>query len=58
VPGTAAPRTTESTTARRKTCLRVDFDKVDAARELLGTRTLVATIEAALDEIVKAGNAD
>jgi len=38
--------------------LRVDFDKVDAARELLGTRTLVATIEAALDEIVKAGNAD
>ena len=31
----------------------MDFDKVDAARELLGTRTLTETVDAALDEIVK-----
>jgi hypothetical protein len=33
--------------------LKVDFDKVDAARELLGTRTLTETVDAALDEVVK-----
>jgi hypothetical protein len=48
----APPHPTETATARRKTSLKVDFDKVDAARELLGTRTLVETVEAALDEIV------
>jgi hypothetical protein len=34
----------------RKTSFEVDFDKLEAARELLGTRT---TVDAALDEVVK-----
>ena len=33
--------------------IEVDLDKVDAARQLLGTRTLGETVDAALSEIVK-----
>jgi hypothetical protein len=36
----------------RKTSFEVDFDKLEAARELLGTRTLTETVDAALDEVV------
>lgn len=39
-------------TARRKTSLEVDFDKVEQAKALLGTTTLTSTIDAALDEII------
>lgn len=38
---------------RRKTSFEVDFAKVDAAREILGTKTLTDTVDAALDEVVK-----
>ncbi len=37
----------------RKTSFEVDFDKLEAARELLGTRTLTETVDAALDEVVR-----
>lgn len=37
---------------RRKTSLIVDFDKLAAAREHLGTRTLTDTIDAALSAVV------
>jgi hypothetical protein len=37
---------------RRKTSFEVDFSKVDAAREILGTSTLTDTVDAALAEIV------
>lgn len=40
-------------TARRKTSFEIDPEKVDAARELLGTRTLTETVDAALAEVVK-----
>jgi hypothetical protein len=39
--------------ARRKTSFEVDTEKVDAAREILGTKTMTETVDAALDEIVK-----
>lgn len=39
--------------AKRKTSFEVDTDKVDAAREILGTKTLTETVDVALDEIVK-----
>lgn len=39
--------------ARRKTSFEVDFEKVDAARKVLGTRTLTDTVDAALGEVVK-----
>jgi hypothetical protein len=42
-----------ATTARRKTSFEVDFDKVNAAREVLGTRSLTDTVDAALGEVVK-----
>jgi putative antitoxin of VapBC-like toxin-antitoxin system len=38
---------------RRKTSFEVDFDKLDAAREILGTKTLTETVDAALDEVVE-----
>jgi len=38
---------------RRKTSLKLDFDKVEMARDILGTRTLTETVDAALDEVVK-----
>jgi hypothetical protein len=31
----------------------VDFDKVASAKEILGTRTLTDTVDAALDEVIK-----
>lgn len=40
-------------TARRKTSFEIDTDKVSAAREILGTKTLTDTVDAALAEVVK-----
>jgi predicted nuclease of predicted toxin-antitoxin system len=37
----------------RKTSFDVDFAKVDAARKILGTKTLTETVDAALDEVMK-----
>jgi Arc/MetJ family transcription regulator len=37
------------TIAKRKTSLEIDAEKVDAAREILGTKTMTDTIDAALD---------
>ncbi|WP_320670466.1 hypothetical protein [Patulibacter defluvii] len=37
---------------RRKTSFEVDFAKVDAVKQRLGTRTLTATVDAALDEVL------
>jgi len=42
-----------STTTKRKTSFEIDTAKVDAAREILGTKTLTDTIDAALAEVVK-----
>lgn len=41
------------TIAKRKTSFEVDTDKVEAAKEILGTKTLTDTVDAALEEIVK-----
>ncbi len=38
---------------RRKTSFEVDFAKVASAKEILGTTTLTATIDAALDEVIR-----
>jgi hypothetical protein len=38
---------------RRKTSFEIDFEKVDAARGILGTKSLTDTVDAALDEVVK-----
>jgi len=38
---------------RRKTSFEIDPRKVDAAREILGTKTLTDTVDAALSEVVK-----
>ena len=40
-------------TARRKTSFEVDFDKVESAKEILGTSTLTDTVDAALDEVIR-----
>lgn len=40
------------TVAKRKTSFEVDTDKVDTAKEILGTKTMTETVDAALDEIV------
>jgi hypothetical protein len=32
--------------------LDIDHDKVDRARNILGTRTLASTVDAALDEVI------
>jgi hypothetical protein len=42
-----------ATAARRKTSFEVDFDKVDAARGILGTKSLTDTVDAALEEVLK-----
>ncbi|MGH9154212.1 MAG: type II toxin-antitoxin system VapB family antitoxin [Acidimicrobiales bacterium] len=42
-----------ATTARRKTSFEVDFDKVESAKEILGTHTLTETVDAALDEVIR-----
>ncbi|MEO5841767.1 MAG: hypothetical protein ABIQ73_07855 [Acidimicrobiales bacterium] len=39
-------------TSRRKTSFEVDFDKVERAKQLLGTTTLTDTVDAALDEVI------
>ena len=36
-----------------KTSLAIDRKKVDEAREILGTRTIAATVDAALDEVIR-----
>lgn len=41
-----------STAARRKTSFEVDFAKVDAARDILGTATLTDTVDMALGEVI------
>jgi hypothetical protein len=38
---------------KRKTSFEIDTGKVDAAKEILGTRTLTDTVDAALSEVVK-----
>ena len=38
---------------RKKTSFEVDTEKVSAAREVLGTKTLTDTVDAALSEVVK-----
>lgn len=35
-----------------KTSLDIDHEKVDRAKRILGTRTLAATVDAALDEVI------
>jgi hypothetical protein len=42
-----------ATTARRKTSFEIDPAKVDAAKAVLGTKTLTDTVDAALSEVVK-----
>ena len=42
-----------ATSARRKTSFQIDTDKVSAAKEILGTKTLTDTVDAALAEVVK-----
>jgi hypothetical protein len=42
-----------STTTRRKTSFEVDVAKVQAAKAILGTKTLTDTVDAALSEVVK-----
>jgi len=41
-----------SATTRHKTSFEIDTAKVDAAREILGTKTLTATDDAALSEVI------
>ena len=49
----AAILTGMSTSTRRKTSFEVDAAKVAAAKEILGTKTLTDTVDAALSEVVK-----
>jgi hypothetical protein len=42
-----------STATKRKTSFEIDTAKVEAAKEILGTRGLTDTVDAALDEVVK-----
>lgn len=42
-----------SASVRRKTSFEIDPAKVAAAKEVLGTRTLTETVDAALSEVVK-----
>jgi hypothetical protein len=42
-----------STAPRRKTSFEVDFAKVDAAKDILGTVTLTDTVDVALGEVIK-----
>jgi Arc/MetJ family transcription regulator len=41
------------TATRRKTSFEIDTAKVAAAKEILGTKTLTDTVDAALAEVVK-----
>ncbi|MFI4978239.1 MAG: hypothetical protein ACHQC8_06150 [Solirubrobacterales bacterium] len=42
-----------STPTRHKTSFEIDTAKVAAAKDILGTRTLTDTVDAALSEVVK-----
>lgn len=42
-----------SSPGRHKTSFEIDPEKVTAAKEVLGTRTLTDTVDAALSEVVK-----
>ena len=42
-----------STATRRKTSFEIDTAKVAAAKDILGTKTLTDTVDAALSEVVK-----
>lgn len=42
-----------STATRRKTSFEIDPAKVAAAKDILGTKTLTDTVDAALSEVVK-----
>ena len=39
--------------SRRKTSFEIDTEKVETAKEILGTKTLTDTVDAALSEVVK-----
>jgi hypothetical protein len=41
------------TIAKRKTSFEVDTEKVEAAKGILGTKTMTETVDAALDAIVQ-----
>jgi hypothetical protein len=45
------PKVKSST--KRKTSFEIDTAKLDAAKEVLGTKTLTDTVDAALSEVVK-----
>jgi Arc/MetJ family transcription regulator len=36
-----------------KTSMTIDREKVDRARKALGTKTIAATVDAALDEVIR-----
>jgi Arc/MetJ family transcription regulator len=42
-----------ATVSKRKTSLEIDTAKVEAAKEVLGTKGMTDTVDAALEEIVK-----
>lgn len=42
-----------STATKRKTSFQIDTAKVAAAKDILGTKTLTDTVDAALSEVVK-----
>jgi len=42
-----------SSASKRKTSFEIDPSKVEAAREVLGTKTLTDTVDAALSEVIK-----
>jgi Arc/MetJ family transcription regulator len=42
-----------ATSRRHKTSFEIDTEKVAAAKEVLGTKTLTDTVDAALSEVVK-----
>ena len=46
-------RDVAASSKRKKTSFEVDTEKVSAAREVLGTKTLTDTVNAALSEVVK-----
>ncbi|HEY3017616.1 MAG TPA: hypothetical protein VGJ23_02180 [Gaiellaceae bacterium] len=43
----------EQISLRDKTSLAIDRGKVDEAKRILGTKTLAATVDAALDEVIR-----
>lgn len=42
-----------ATASRRKTSFEIDTAKVETAKDILGTKTLTDTVDAALGEVVK-----